>query len=209
MQINKKWIYSVIIFSVSFLLYAKTIGFDLSYFDDDDIIFKNSAFFEGSINIQKIFTTDAYLSEDNYPLYRPLQNLSFAIDTQLAGGIHTWMFHLTNVLLFALFGCCLFFLFQRFNISEKMSFIRNSPVCRSPNIYHAGFVDTCSGRFATGIVFNIIHVILHRFCSATEILSTCFFCPVSSFSIVQQGNCRTFTICVFIVFLLFSGKTQN
>jgi hypothetical protein len=56
-------------------------------------------------------------------LYRPLQNLSFAIDTQLAGGIRSSRFHLTNVLLFALLGCSLFFLFRRFNISDKISFI--------------------------------------------------------------------------------------
>ena len=119
---EKKWIYAAIIFCASFLLYAKTIGFDFSYFDDDLIIEDNSAFFEGSIDIKKIFTTDAFLSEAGM-LYRPLQTLSYAIDTQLAGGINPNMYHFTNVLLFTLLVCSLFFLFRRFNIPDKISFI--------------------------------------------------------------------------------------
>jgi len=114
--------YPAIIFCVSFLLYAKTIGFDFSYFDDNLIIINNTTLFEGSIDIQKIFTTDAYWNKSGI-LYRPLQNLSFAIDTQLAGGIHPWIFHSTNVLLFTLLVCSLFFLFRRFNIPDKISFI--------------------------------------------------------------------------------------
>ena len=118
----KKWIYATIIFCASFLLYARTIGFDFSYFDDIDIIHNNSVFFDENVDIKKIFTTDALLNKVGF-LYRPLQNLSFAIDSQLAGGINVHIFHFTNVFIFALIGCFLFFLFRRFNISTKMSFI--------------------------------------------------------------------------------------
>ena len=117
--------YAAIIFCASFLLYAQTIGFDFSHFDDSENILDNKAFFESGINIStltKIFTTDVFLDPAG-PYYRPLHNLSYLFDTAIAGGVYPWIYHLTNVLVFALLSCALYFLLLRFNIAPKLALL--------------------------------------------------------------------------------------
>jgi hypothetical protein len=124
-------VYAAIIFCVSFLLYAKTIGFDYSYFDDNDMLLDNQSYFEGKTDIKRIFTTDAFLAKST-SYYRPLQTLSYLADVIISGGLNTWMFHLTNIILFGIIGCLLFFMLLKFNISIKVALVGTLIFCVHP-----------------------------------------------------------------------------
>jgi len=121
----------VTIFCVVFLVYAKTIGFDYSYMDDNKILIDNKAIFEAK-DVKRVFTMDAFLLEDNSSYYRPLQSLSFMADVAISGGLYPWMFHLTNILLFGVIGSILFLLLLKFNISPKISFLGVLIFCCHP-----------------------------------------------------------------------------
>ena len=129
MKLNR--IYTAIIFCAILLLYAKTIGFDYSYMDDKQILIDNKAFFEAK-DVQKVFTTDAFLMENNSSYYRPLQSLSFMADVVISGGLHPWMFHLTNIILFGIIGCLLFFVLLKCKIPQKVSFWGALTFCFHP-----------------------------------------------------------------------------
>ena len=123
-------IYTVIIFCAVFLLYAKTIGFDFSYFDDNNILLDNQAYFE-SKDVQKLFSTDPYLGHTTN-FYRPIQSFSYLMDVTISGGIHAWMFHLTHIFLFGVIGCLLFCMLLKFNVYGKVAFIGTLIFCVHP-----------------------------------------------------------------------------
>ena len=129
MRLNR--IYAVIIFCAVLLLYAKTIGFDYSYMDDNQIILSNQSVFE-SMDVLKMVTTDPFLQQNNTFLYRPLQSLSFLADVAISGGVYAWMFHLTNIVLFGLIGVLLFWMLLKFNISRKVAFVGTLLFCVHP-----------------------------------------------------------------------------
>ena len=123
--------FALLIFGVIIILYAKTIGFDFSYMDDNQILLNNQSAFE-SVDIKKMVTTDPFLLQNNTFLYRPLQSLSFLADTLISGGVHPWMLHLTNIILFGLIGGLLFLILLKFNISRKVAFVGTLLFCVHP-----------------------------------------------------------------------------
>jgi len=119
---NFKTFYPFLIFCFSFLLYAQTLNFKFTMFDDDSLLMANKEFFTKDGSISKIFTTDAFM-QNNKTFYRPLQNLSFLIDVKIAGKLNAGMFHFSNVLLFSLIAFSLYFLLLKFNISYLHAFL--------------------------------------------------------------------------------------
>jgi tetratricopeptide (TPR) repeat protein len=114
------FIFAFILFVVSFLLYAQTISFDFTNFDDVQILNNNRGYIQSFSELKRLFVTDAFLTKES-AFYRPLQNVSFQIDMFFS--TDAWIFHLTNVLLFSAIIVCLFFFFKRFNIHPKLSFL--------------------------------------------------------------------------------------
>ena len=152
-----KRIYSVIIFCAVFLLYAKTIGFDFSYFDDTQILVDKQAYFETK-DIQRLFTTDPYLGNStNY--YRPIQSMSYLCDVLISGGIHAWMFHLTNIILFGMICCVLFLILLKFNVYGKFAFIGTLIFC-----VHPVFVTAVAWIPARGDLLLTLFSLLSMFC---------------------------------------------
>jgi len=124
-------LYIVLVFGLSFLLYAQTIGFGLTNFDDDTII-ENINLPQNADNIfTKALTTDALLNHTE-PFYRPLQTLTYVFDLKISGENKTWMLHLTNVLIFCLIGCSLFILLLKFKIPNNLAFLATLVFCSHP-----------------------------------------------------------------------------
>ena len=119
---NNSWIYLLVIIGIALGIYAQSVKFDFIYFDENEILLQNKSFFTNDFSLKKFFTTDAFLHYES-AYYRPLQNLSFAIDALMANGIIFWVFHLTNVILFILTGISLYFLLQKFKISPHFAFL--------------------------------------------------------------------------------------
>lgn len=106
---------------VPFLLYLGTTRFDFTYFDDDQLILENAKAFEAPFTWGQYFLTGADVGTASV-YYRPLQNLSYHLDTQWAGGMDPMFFHLSNVLLFSLLICLLFYFLYKIGIQEKWAF---------------------------------------------------------------------------------------
>ncbi len=90
----------IILSIIVFAIYGKTINYEFTNHDDDVLITRNINFISEFKNIPKLFTTSCYYSDD-FPYYRPILTLSFAIETILFGN-NTKIFHLSNIILFIL-----------------------------------------------------------------------------------------------------------
>jgi tetratricopeptide (TPR) repeat protein len=114
-------IHLLLILGLSFLLYAQTIPFGLTNFDDD-LILGN---IQNGINepdvYTKAFTTDAFFEKSSRPFYRPVQTLSYIFNLKMSNENSTKTIHLTNILIFVLITCFLYLLFQRFNFTKELS----------------------------------------------------------------------------------------
>jgi tetratricopeptide (TPR) repeat protein len=128
---KNKFLPYIIVFCIPVLLYIQTLTFGFTYFDDDDIIINNLAFFSDFNNAHLAFLTDAFIGKSS-SFYRPLQTLSYMIDIQLSGGNHAWMYHLSNVLLIGCIACSLFILLRKFSIPEKTALLGTLIYCAHP-----------------------------------------------------------------------------
>lgn len=91
---SKKLSYLLIIL-IGLSLYAITVFFDFSYFDDQDLILNNYSTISNLKNIDQIFLDDVFMSDSNF-YFRPILNLSFMLDAQISL-VHPWFYHLSNV----------------------------------------------------------------------------------------------------------------
>jgi tetratricopeptide (TPR) repeat protein len=111
--------FHLILLGIVALIYAWSISFGYTYFDDDAIIIKNKSVIEKA-NIHSAFTTDAEFHQKGIELYRPLQSITYIADANI-GGVNPWIFHLTNILLHFLTSCAVFWLFRALKYNEKIS----------------------------------------------------------------------------------------
>ncbi len=84
-------------------VYARVLGFDFSYHDDDVMILDGARILAQPFSFQNLFLTDAWLQKQVIELYRPLQSVSYWIDYQIAGAKPGW-YHAHNLLLHLLNG---------------------------------------------------------------------------------------------------------
>jgi hypothetical protein len=110
---------AVVLFIVSTALYAHTWSYGYTYLDDNDIILSRGELLAKPAALVLSFTQRYFVSNSNL-FYRPLVNLSFAIDAQLAG-TQAWIYHLTNGLLHAATCILLFALLRRLKLGDVAS----------------------------------------------------------------------------------------
>jgi protein O-mannosyl-transferase len=125
------WLSLLIVFIVPVVLYFQTTSFGLTHFDDDGIITNNMSFLSNMKNIPQAFANDAYVGKTS-EFYRPLQTMSYMLDVHFSNTTDTWMFHLTNVLLFGLLACLLFLFLLRFSIPSSLALASTVLYCANP-----------------------------------------------------------------------------
>jgi len=86
--------------TIVFSLYGKSINFDFTNHDDASLIVNNINYLSQWKNIPSLFTTSVYISK-NYFYYRPVLTLSFSIESILFYK-NTKIYHFTNIILFVL-----------------------------------------------------------------------------------------------------------
>ncbi len=101
---------AAVIFIISTTLYAHTWGYGFTYLDDNDIVLSRAETLASPAGLVLSFTHRYFVNNSNL-FYRPLVNLSFVLDAQLAG-TGPWIYHVTNGLLHAT-ACVLLFSFLR------------------------------------------------------------------------------------------------
>ncbi len=185
---KKNTFYMLVIFMASFALYAQTITFNYTCFDDREIFLDNKSFFSGNdVDLKKIFFSDAFFNQEG-DFYRPLQNLTFRIDTLISGGIaSTWTLHLSNVLLFSLIAISIFLLFLKFNISKKIAL----------------------GATLLYIVHPLFVISVAWLPSRGDLLLTLFgvLSVISFINWTNRIKYSGFWVCLFLIIALFSKET--
>ncbi|HET9131180.1 MAG TPA: hypothetical protein VFO86_09545, partial [Terriglobia bacterium] len=89
----------------SLILYAKSVSFTYTFTDDVRLVALNQGVLDDFRNFPRLFTTDAFMSVGSTQLfYRPLMNVLFMLESQIASG-STALHHGTNVLLHL--ACCI------------------------------------------------------------------------------------------------------
>ena len=173
----------IIAFCIPVLLYLQTVAFGFTYFDDDNMIVNNLKFLSNFNNAAHAFLTDALIVKAS-PFYRPLQTVSYMLDIQLSGGVNTWMFHITNILLLGAIACLLFLLLKKFSIQPKLALAGTLIYC-----VHPLFVSSVAWIPARGDLFLTIFSLL-SFLFFIEFLQT-------KKTIYLFINWATFTIALF------------
>ncbi|MFA4844436.1 MAG: tetratricopeptide repeat protein [Candidatus Margulisiibacteriota bacterium] len=110
------------IIGIGFLLYAQTLLFGFTNFDDDALIQNNYSTLHSFSKITQVFREDVFHNDPDSPhyYYRPMLILSFMLDAQL-GGISPFRFHLTNILLHLLAACLLFVFLKKLKYKRALS----------------------------------------------------------------------------------------
>jgi len=116
---NYRLLFPIIIFSFALLLFARTVPFDLVNCDDDFMILENQEFNKDISNIFASFDR-TFFADDVY--YRPILNISFIFDYQVAG-LDVWIYRLTNVVYHAIASLLLYFFFIKLKFRTEYAFL--------------------------------------------------------------------------------------
>lgn len=112
----------IILLSLVAIVYGQTILFNFTWFDDDAILLRNQEYISDVSNLPGSIIRDAEFNEKAIELYRPLQNVSFILDTWI-GGFKPGVFHFFNVVLHLGVVLMLFFLLELFGFSRLLALI--------------------------------------------------------------------------------------
>lgn len=144
------------------ILYFKTLAFDFVYLDDNAIILNNQPFLADWSNFWQIFKTDVFqtpIGAGDY--YRPLFNLSFFLNYQLAGP-NAWIYHLTN-LIFHLIAIWLLWEFLKvLKIKKPTTILLTAVFAVHPSLVEAvawipGRNDTLLAIFFLAAMITFLH----------------------------------------------------
>lgn len=107
--------------AVGFALYAQTLFFGLSGYDDTLLITKHFYLIKDVANIPAAFLNDVAWGQSQQ-FYRPVLTLSFMFNA-IMGGKNVWFYHLTNIMLHL--GCILqvFWLFKKLTGGRGSAFV--------------------------------------------------------------------------------------
>ncbi len=182
---QKKYLYIIVIFLLSSIVYLNTLRNGFVY-DDKDLILNNSQVKEASLG--KIFSTP-FWGERKFGLWRPITVLSFRLD-YLVDKFSPFIFHFTNIMFHSLVALTLYFFFLLLTDKENLSFF--SSLIYAVHPIHTEAVSWIAGR--------------------SEILSALFF--LLSFILLilfHKGEDKNFVYLIlsglFFLFSLLSKET--
>ncbi len=155
----RSWRPYLVIIVLGFLLYSQILFFDLTYLDDNTLIIDNQDIISDIKNLPLIFSSDAFFSGTNF-YYRPILNLSFMLDTVLAGDIY-FVYFLVNILLHLATAIMVFLILQKINIRKSASFLLSLVFLMHPAISQAvawlpGRNDSLLAIFAIPAIWFLI-----------------------------------------------------
>lgn len=104
--------------TIVFALYGKSINFDFTYHDDNSLILEKINFLSDIKNVPNLFTTSCFYS-NNFQYYRPILNLSFLIETSIFG-CNSKIYHLTNIILFILTLYLMYLFLSKLNLNQTI-----------------------------------------------------------------------------------------
>ena len=119
--LDNPYIDIILIIIIPVIVYFQVLSFGFTNSDDKLIISDNQSFFADISNVGKAFTKDAFIT-NSYELYRPLQTVTFLIDTMIGNG-EVKYYHITNLLLHILVCLSIFYLLLKFGFPRIQSLL--------------------------------------------------------------------------------------
>lgn len=216
------------------IIYTQVFTFQIGKLDEDHLITDKIEFLKNPANFSKILTTDAFYGIKSSNFYRPVQNLSYYIDTQIGGG-DSWSYYISNILLHFLTCLILLLLLKKLKISDLVTFSLVLFFAVSPLFSHTvGWLpargDLLNGLFgALGLLFlillidskNWLYLLFHTisfaisvFSKETAILLPLLFIAFYFFIKKQNPNAQFFTLLagyalVIIIFLSLRSQIAS
>lgn len=226
--INMLTRFSLPILAIIILLtYFQTIGFDLVFCDDHEIIISHyDRIAELSRWDDELFK--GYI-DTNY--YRPIVNLSFLFDAQISGQ-KAYFYHITNILLHILFVFALYFTLINLEYKKITALMTSSifavhPIVTNAVAWIAGRNDILFGLFCVlSLLFlikhynskRVLYLLLHLLALMLAFLSkeTAFIFPAVLFSylviikkekIASKINIRYIVYWLILILIAFSMRS--
>ena len=119
--IKSNLFFFILLFLVVFIVYGKSINFGITNLDDDTLVTRNIDYSSNIKNVPNFFLTDCYLIKETQ-YYRPILSISFALEAILFKN-NLKIYHLDNIVLFALSLICIFLSIKNLIISSFPLFI--------------------------------------------------------------------------------------
>ena len=114
-------IYILFLIVVPIFLYFRVIDYSFSNLDDSSLITDHFDRISNIENLPKALTTDAFFSHQS-SFYRPLQTISFMIDSQISDK-NPSAYHATNLVLHVIVVLVLFLFLIKLGIKREISFL--------------------------------------------------------------------------------------
>jgi protein O-mannosyl-transferase len=105
-----------------FIIYFQTFSFGYTGFDDTYLVTDNIGVLKDIANIRLLFTQDVFLGKQELLFYRPIQVMSYMIDTVI-GGPTPSSYHVSNVIIHALTVCALLYALFLLEFRKLPSFL--------------------------------------------------------------------------------------
>lgn len=119
---KKKWLPYAVLTLIVFAVYARTIGFNFTYLDDNTLILNNYRFISEPANILKTFGRDVFHGSGSDAFYyRPFLTIYFMIGAFI-GGQSPVGYHFLNILVHLATVFLLFIFLQKLQFNRIVSF---------------------------------------------------------------------------------------
>jgi tetratricopeptide (TPR) repeat protein len=186
----------LLLFIISFALYAPSLKFLYAGDDDLQIIRDNREFFKDPGNIIEAFKRDAYIMKNNSAFYRPLQTVSYIIDYQFSPRENDLSsFHISSLLIHFLTCFILYRALLKLKISKPISLFSAilfsvHPLFPQAVAWLPGRGDELAGLFSIAAFYmflrynessKVLYVILHSIFYFMAVISkeTTIFLPLA------------------------------
>lgn len=214
-----KW-QSLAIFLTVFVLYANTLGNQYAL-DDMIVLTKNTFTQQGFAGIDEIMTTDAFegFFGKNFAFvvggrYRPLSIATFAIEYQIFGLEHPWVYHFNNIVLYGLTCVLILLTLQKL---FRAKYDGESPWLTVPFIatlifaahpIHTEAVANIKGRDEImGMLGSIGTLYLCiRYIETSKLLYAFLALPIFVLAILSKENAITFLAVIPLAYYFFYNQ---
>jgi hypothetical protein len=128
----RDWQIYLVIIIVGTIIYGKSVAYEFTYSDDIRLVTLNQDLLNSFANIPKLFKTDAFNSVESPQLfYRPLMNIVFMFETQIAKDSPA-IYHITNILLHLGCSILVYKVFQQLGCVKHVAGIAALLFCVHP-----------------------------------------------------------------------------
>lgn len=163
---NYKLIFPIVIIVLAIALFSRTVPYELVNCDDDFMVLENQEFNKEFSNIFASFDR-TFFEDDVY--YRPILNISFIIDYQIAG-LDVWIYRLSNLIYHAIASLLVYFFFIKLRFRLEYAFLFSilfvvHPLIAPSTLWIAGRNDSLLAIF---ILLSFITLIKYKDCKNSK-----------------------------------------